>query len=56
MGSIYGAMAGAVLIGLSTEISAVYINPAYKLDVAFVILILTLLFRPNGLFARPGKA
>ena len=56
VGSIYGAMAGAVLIGLSTEISAVYINPAYKLDVAFVILILTLLFRPNGLFARPGKA
>ncbi len=56
VGSIYGAMAGAVLIGLSTEVSAAYINPAYKLDVAFVILILTLLFRPNGLFARPGKA
>jgi len=56
VGSIYGAMAGAVLIGLATEISAVYINPGYKLDVAFVILILTLLFRPSGLFARPGKA
>lgn len=56
VGSIYGAMAGAVLIGLATEVSAAYINPAYKLDVAFVILILTLLFRPNGLFARPGKA
>ncbi len=56
VGSIYGAMAGALLIGLATEISAAYINPAYKLDVAFVILILTLLFRPNGLFARPGKA
>jgi branched-subunit amino acid ABC-type transport system permease component len=56
VGSIYGAMAGAVLIGLATEISAAYINPAYKLDVAFVFLILTLLFRPNGLFARPGKA
>ena len=56
VGSIYGAMAGALLIGLATEISAVYINPAYKLDVAFVFLILTLLFRPSGLFARPGKA
>ncbi|HUX03887.1 MAG TPA: branched-chain amino acid ABC transporter permease [Acidimicrobiales bacterium] len=55
VGSIYGAMAGAVLIGLATEISAVFINPAYKLDIAFVILILTLLFRPSGLFARPGK-
>ena len=55
VGSIYGAMAGAVLIGLATEVSAAFINPAYKLDVAFVILILTLLFRPSGLFARPGK-
>ena len=56
VGSIYGAMAGALLIGLATEISAAFINPAYKLDIAFVILILTLLFRPNGLFARPGRA
>jgi branched-subunit amino acid ABC-type transport system permease component len=56
VGSIYGAMAGAVLIGLSTEVSAAFMNPAYKLDVAFIILILTLLFRPSGLFARPGKA
>jgi branched-subunit amino acid ABC-type transport system permease component len=56
VGSIYGAMAGAVLIGLATEVSAAYINPAYKLDTAFVILILTLLLRPSGLFARPGKA
>jgi branched-subunit amino acid ABC-type transport system permease component len=56
VGSIYGAMAGGVLIGLATEVSAAFINAAYKLDVAFVILILTLLFRPSGLFSRPGKA
>lgn len=54
VGSIYGAMAGAVLIGLATEISAAFINPAYKLDIAFVILILALLVRPSGLFARPS--
>jgi branched-subunit amino acid ABC-type transport system permease component len=54
VGSIYGAMAGAVLIGLATEISAAFINPSYKLDIAFVILIVTLLLRPGGLFARPG--
>jgi branched-subunit amino acid ABC-type transport system permease component len=56
VGSIYGAMAGGVLIGLATEVSAAFINAAYKLDVAFVILILTLLFRPSGLFARSGRA
>jgi len=55
VGSIYGAMAGAVLIGLATEVSAAFINPAYKLDIAFLILILTLLFRPSGLFARSGR-
>jgi branched-subunit amino acid ABC-type transport system permease component len=56
VGSIYGAMAGAVLIGLATEVSAAFINPAYKLDIAFIILILTLLLRPSGLFARPARA
>ena len=44
----------AILIGLATEISAAFINPSYKLDIAFVILILTLLIRPSGLIARPG--
>ncbi|HEY5091877.1 MAG TPA: branched-chain amino acid ABC transporter permease [Acidimicrobiales bacterium] len=56
VGSIYGAMAGAILIGIATEVSAAFIDPAYKLDIAFLILILTLLFRPNGLFVRSGKA
>lgn len=56
VGSIYGAIVGAVIIGLATEVSAVFINSAYKLDTAFVLLILALLFRPNGLFARAGKA
>lgn len=55
VGSIYGAMAGAVLIGLATEVSAAFMNPAYKLDIAFLLLILTLLFRPSGLFARQGR-
>lgn len=56
VGSVYGAIIGAVIIGLATEVSAVYINPAYKLDIAFVILIAVLLLKPSGLFARAGKA
>lgn len=56
VGSIYGAIVGAVIVGLATEVAALVIDPSYKLDIAFVILILALLFRPNGLFARPGKA
>ena len=56
VGSVYGAIIGAVIIGMATEISAVYINPSYKLDIAFAILILALLLRPSGLIARVGKA
>ncbi len=56
IGSIYGAMGGAIIIGLATEISAAFIDPAYKLDIAFIALIITLLIRPNGLIARPGTA
>jgi branched-subunit amino acid ABC-type transport system permease component len=56
VGSVYGAIIGAVIIGMATEISAVFINPSYKLDIAFAILILALLLRPSGLIARVGKA
>ena len=48
-GQAYGAMAGAVIIGLATEISAAYITPSYKDVVAFVILLVILAVRPAGL-------
>ncbi|MBV9381792.1 MAG: branched-chain amino acid ABC transporter permease [Streptosporangiaceae bacterium] len=48
-GQAYGAMAGAVIIGLATEISAAYITPSYKDVVAFVILLVMLAIRPAGL-------
>jgi branched-subunit amino acid ABC-type transport system permease component len=56
IGKPYGAMLGALVIGLATEISAVVINAAYKLDVAFALLIIALLIRPQGLLAVKGKA
>ncbi|HEX4399528.1 MAG TPA: branched-chain amino acid ABC transporter permease [Trebonia sp.] len=48
-GQAYGAMLGAVVIGLATEISAAYITPSYKYVVAFVALLLVLGVRPTGL-------
>jgi branched-chain amino acid transport system permease protein/neutral amino acid transport system permease protein len=48
-GQAYGAMLGAVVIGLATEISAAYITPSYKYVVAFVALLLILGIRPTGL-------
>ena len=38
-GEPYGAMLGALTIGVATEISAAYFNPEYKEVIAFVVLL-----------------
>ena len=48
-GEPYGAMLGALVIGLATEVSAAFIVSDYKDVVAFVILIAMLAVRPGGL-------
>jgi branched-subunit amino acid ABC-type transport system permease component len=48
-GEPYGAMLGALVIGLATEVSAALIVSDYKDVVAFVILIAMLAVRPSGL-------
>jgi ribose/xylose/arabinose/galactoside ABC-type transport system permease subunit len=47
-GQAYGAMVGAVIIGLATEISAAYITPSYKDVIAFVVLLAVMAVRPGG--------
>ena len=53
-GQPYGAMLGAVLIGLMTELSAAAISPDYKEVAAFGILVLVMVLRPQGLLAKVG--
>jgi branched-chain amino acid transport system permease protein/neutral amino acid transport system permease protein len=48
-GQAYGAMLGAVIIGVATEVSAAYITADYKYVVAFVALLIMLGVRPTGL-------
>jgi branched-subunit amino acid ABC-type transport system permease component len=55
IGRPYGAMAGAVVVGVLTEIAGQYLNAAYKTSIAFAFVIILLLFRPQGLFAAKGK-
>jgi len=52
VGQIYGAMLGGLIIGIATELAAVYVNPEYKDVVAFGILIVVLLIRPQGILAE----
>lgn len=55
-GEPYGAMLGAAIIGVATELSAAFINPQYKMVIAFVILLGMLMFRPFGLFGSERTA
>jgi len=53
-GQPYGAMIGAVIIGMVTELSAASFSPEYKDVVAFGILVLVMVLRPQGLLAKRG--
>ena len=50
-GQPYGAMLGALVIGVITEVSASVITADYKYVPAFVILLVVLAVRPRGLFS-----
>jgi branched-chain amino acid transport system permease protein len=51
MGSIPGAALGALIIGLAEQLGSVYI-PTYAIVVTFLIMVLVLAVRPQGLLAR----
>ena len=56
IGSPYGAMAGALLVGVASEVAAAYWNPELKDVVAFGLLVIVLLVRPQGIFAEAATA
>ena len=52
LGSMGGALAGGVLIGASEALAGLFITPSAKSMFSFALLILVLLFRPQGLLGR----
>lgn len=50
LGRIYGVMIGAFLIGLSMDMSVMWIKPSYRAAVAFVVVMVVLAVRPRGIF------
>ncbi|QDX41480.1 branched-chain amino acid ABC transporter permease [Salarchaeum sp. JOR-1] len=54
IGSIYGAIAGGLVIGLASRVSLVWLQgdwSAFARPTAFLLMILILLFRPSGIFS-----
>ena len=52
IGNIYGAMLGGMLLGIFEGAGAAYVSSMYRDAVAFAILILALIFRPEGLLGE----
>ena len=50
IGNPYGAIAGALTIGIAQELSVPFLGSQYKLGVALFIMVVILLIRPQGLF------
>jgi branched-subunit amino acid ABC-type transport system permease component len=56
IGRPYPTLAGALIVGLVVQIGGAYTSSAYQLVYAFLLLVLLMLLRPNGLFVRGAAA
>ena len=52
-GSLYGAVIGGLVVGLSENLSVMVIPSSYKPAVPFLLILAVLYFRPQGLFGEP---
>ncbi len=56
MGSIEGALLGGFCVGVVQSVSAYYVAPAFGQLFFFLLFLLVMIFRPNGLFGQKGAA
>ena len=54
LGSGMGAIAGGLILGVVEAMTAGYVSSAYKDAMPFVLILLILFFRPQGLFGKKG--
>jgi branched-chain amino acid transport system permease protein len=54
IGSAVGAVVGGLMLGLLEQLGAGYLSSQYKDAVAFVVILIVLLARPQGLLGRAG--
>jgi branched-chain amino acid transport system permease protein len=56
MGSMEGALLGGICVGVVQSLSGYYVAPAYGQMFYFLIFLLVMVFRPNGLLGQRGAA
>ena len=54
IGSLPGALLGGLIVGVSESMAATFLGSTYRDAIAFIILIIVLIVKPNGLFGREG--
>jgi len=54
MGSLVGALVGGLIIGVAESLGTVFLPSSMKQVVSFTIMVVILLFRPQGLFGGKG--
>ncbi len=52
IGDVFGALAGGIVLGLVIEWSTLFIDFRFKIAIGFVVLILVLILRPQGILGR----
>jgi branched-chain amino acid transport system permease protein len=55
LGNFVGAALGGLLLGMAEELGAGLVSSGYRDAIGFLLIILILLFRPSGLFARKER-
>jgi branched-chain amino acid transport system permease protein len=54
LGSVSGALIGGLVLGILESFGALFFGSEYSLTLSFVVLILLLVFRPNGIIGKRG--
>ncbi len=55
MGSFIGAVAGGLILGVAEQLAAGYISSLFSNGLAVLLLLVTLLWRPSGLFSTVAR-
>jgi len=55
LGSIRGAIVGGLLYGITERMANLFFGDVWSSAVAFILLIVVLIIRPNGLFGQKGE-